>query len=115
MTESSQLGPLRTALMICEVRNSPAWISNGGCSSVSKPPLAPINAGPDGGRSSLGKNEGSINDTWGRAPWAASVKKLLAVGLYDSIRTLLKSWRTWAARKAKWLPRKVAEVGRSSA
>src|SRR6266481_7331221 len=107
MTESFQFGPLRTALMICEVTNSPARISQGGCSSVSNPPLGPINIGPDGVLNWLGRNDGSINDTWGRVPPAASAKKLLAVGLYDLIRTLVPSWRTWAVRKAIWLPRKI--------
>src|ERR1700676_4636598 len=115
MTESFQFGPLRTALMICEVTYSPARISQGGCSSVSNPPEGPIKIGPAGVFTWLGRNEGSINDTWGRVPPAASWKKLLAVGLYDLIRTLLESWRTWAARKAIWSPRKIGEVGRSSA
>src|ERR1019366_3409937 len=98
MTESFQFLPLRTALMICEVTYSPARMSQGGCSSVSTPPVTPIKIGPAGVSTWPGENEGSINDTWGSVPLAASVKKLLALGLYALIRALLKIWRTWAAR-----------------
>src|ERR1700675_1175061 len=115
MTESFQFGPLRTALTICEVTYSPARISQGGCSSVSTPWPGPANIGPAAVSTWLCMNEGSINDTWGRVPPAASWKKLLAGGLYDFIRTVLKIWRTWAERKAIWLPRKIGEVGKSSA
>src|SRR5260221_9763264 len=115
MTESFQFGPLRTALTIWEVTNSPARISQGGCSSVSNPWPGPANTGPAGVLTWLCMNEGSMNDTWGKVPAAASAKKLLTVGLYDLIKALEPSWRTWAVRKAIWLPRKIGEVGKSSA
>src|SRR5260370_2949751 len=93
MTESFQLGPLRTALMICEVTNSPARISQGGCSSVSNPTPGPAKIGPAGVFTWLCMNEGSINDTWGRVPAAASAEKLLAVGLADFIVNLITRYR----------------------